>query len=89
MEIRDHVKEELEKMEVTQSRVLLKAQREALLEADRRMQEAKELTKELLNHHNNDWADLIEDEHSKRMECDRGQIRTRTLIAPFEDAAPA
>ena len=68
---------------------MLKAQREALLEADRRMQEAKELTKELLNQHNNDWADLMEDDHWKRMEFDRGQIRTRILIALLEDAAPA
>ena len=65
------VKDELEKMEVTQSQVLLKAQGESLMEADLRMQEAKQLTEELLNHHNNDWVGLMVDKHGKRMEFDK------------------
>ena len=53
------------------------------MEADLRMQEAKELTEELLNHHNNDWAGSMVDECGKQMEFNKGQI------ALFEDAAPA
>ena len=60
-----------------------------LMEVDLRMQEAKELTKELLNHRNNNWAGLMVDEHRKRMKFGKGQIRMRTLIARFEDAALA
>ena len=66
-EILNHVKEELEKVEVTQSRGSLKVQRESLMQAELRMREAKELTEQLLEHHHNDWAALVVDEHTKRV----------------------
>ena len=73
-------------MEFTQSRGSLKVQCKSLMEAELRMQEAKELTKELLGHHHNDWASLVVDEHRKRGELDKRQIQMMTLIASFEES---
>ena len=53
----DHVRKELEKVEFMQSRRSLGIQRELLIDAKLRMQEAKELSKELLDHHIDDWLD--------------------------------
>ena len=47
----NHAKEELERAEIPQPQESLKARRESLREAKLRIQEAKELTIELLEHH--------------------------------------
>ena len=57
-EILDHIKEELEKVEVTQSRGSLKVQCESLMTTQFRMRQAKEMTKELLSHHHDNGAAL-------------------------------
>ena len=81
-EILNHVKEELEKVEVTQSRGSLKVQRESLMITELRMREAKEL----LGHQHDDRAALMMDEHRKCVELDTRQLKMRTLIAGLEDS---
>ena len=61
----DCIKEAMEKREVTQSLEALKTQHELLMTAERRMQEAKRRTKELLNNNFNSWEVLRLDEHRK------------------------
>ena len=86
LEILNYVKEELEKAEVTMLHGSLKVQREALLKAVRRLQEAKELTKELLAHETNDHQGLEQDEHRKWVEFDKRQMEMMTLIAGFKNS---
>ena len=91
-EILNHVKKELENVEVTHSQGFLKVHRESLVTTELMMREAKELTKELteelLGHQHDDWPALMADEHRKRMELDRRQLQLRTLIAGLEDLIP-
>ena len=60
-------KEELEEVEIMQSRGSLRKQRESLMKAECRMEEAKELTPELLGRHFSDREEaLVVNEHWKR-----------------------
>ena len=61
--ILDYVKGELEKVGVTTSRSSLKVQRDALTDAKGRLQEAKELTRELLTIGTQDHLALEQDQH--------------------------
>ena len=56
------------------------------MEAELRMQEAWELTEELLDHHNDDWVGLMAEEHGKIVELDKRPTQMITLIAGFEDS---
>ena len=56
------------------------------MEAERRMQETKELTEELLDHHIDDWVGLMADEHRKSVQLDKNLTQMLTLIAGFEDS---
>ena len=60
-------------------------QREALKKAELRLQEAKELTKELMEQEVNDPAGLEQDEHRKCLEFDKRQMELKSLIAILED----
>ena len=76
----------LEKVEVTLLQGSLKVQRESLMTTEFRMRQAKEMTKELLSHHHDNGAALMANDHRKRVELDRLQLRT--LIAGLKDLIP-
>ena len=49
------------------------------------MQEARDLTKELLDHHHDDGKALVVDDHKKCVELDMRQLQIRTLITGFKE----
>ena len=57
------------------------SQREVLMKAELRLQEAKELTKDLLDHETNDREGLELDQHRKCVEFDKWHMEMITLIA--------
>ena len=63
----------------------LKVQRELLAKAGLTMQEARDLTKELLDHHHDVGEVLVVDEHRKCVELDKRQLQIRTLINGFKE----
>ena len=67
-------------------REALKTQRELLMKAERRLQGAKQRTKELLDDNVNDWEGLEQGEHRRCLEFDRRQWKLMSLIAILEDS---
>ena len=84
-EFLDCIKEDLEKVEVTQSQKALRTQCELLTKVKRRMQGAKQQTKELLGNGINNWEDLQQDEHRRCLEFDRRRWELSSLIAILGD----
>ena len=61
-------------------------QHDALLEAKVRLQEAKELARELLTIQTQDRPTLEQDEHRRCVEFNKRQLEMLTLIAGLEDS---
>ena len=76
----------MKKTEVTQLLEALKIQREFLMKAVRRLQGAKQRTKELLDNNINDWEALLLNEHNKCVEFNRERMDLITLIILAEEA---
>ena len=81
MEILDCVEEDLEKVEVTQKQEALKTQRELLTKAERRLQGAKQQTKELLDDNIDNWEGLEQDEHRRCLKFDGRRCELRSLTS--------